>query len=109
MLPPYLGFKFSPRNIHLGNSNIPVDVARFPAISLGFEVARAGGTSGAVLNAANEAAVEGFLAGQIGFNEIIPACRAVLDNHDFDDTPTLERLVELDAWARREVTRWVCA
>jgi 3-oxoacyl-[acyl-carrier-protein] synthase-3 len=30
MLPPHLGFKYSPRNIHLGNSNIPVDVARFP-------------------------------------------------------------------------------
>jgi 3-oxoacyl-[acyl-carrier-protein] synthase III len=30
MLPPHLGFKFSPRNIHLGNSNIPVEVARFP-------------------------------------------------------------------------------
>jgi len=30
MLPPHLGFKFSPRNIHLGNSNIPVEVSRFP-------------------------------------------------------------------------------
>ena len=87
----------------------PVDHVRFQALSLGYEVAREGGTSGAVLNAANEAAVEGFLAGQLGFNDIVPACRAVLDNHDFDDTPTLERLVELDAWARREVSRWVCA
>jgi 1-deoxy-D-xylulose-5-phosphate reductoisomerase len=87
----------------------PVDRARFPALSLGYEVARAGGTSGAVLNAANEAAVDGFLDGQIGFNDIVPACRAVLDNHDFDETPTLQRLVELDAWARREITRWVCA
>lgn len=87
----------------------PVDRDRFPALSLGYEVARAGGTSGAVLNAANEAAVAGFLVGQIGFNDIVPACRAVLDNHDFDNTPTLKRLVELDAWARREITRWVCA
>ncbi|MDP6721840.1 MAG: 1-deoxy-D-xylulose-5-phosphate reductoisomerase [Pirellulaceae bacterium] len=87
----------------------PVDFTRFPALALGYEVARAGGTSGAVLNAANEAAVDGFLAGQIGFNDIVPACRAVLDHHDFDDTPTLKRLVELDVWARREVTRWVCA
>lgn len=87
----------------------PVDFGRFPALTLGYEVARAGGTSGAVLNAANEAAVEGFLGGQIGFNDIVPACRAVLDNHDFDDTPTLQRLVALDAWARREITRWVCA
>ncbi len=72
-------------------------------------MASAGGTSGAVLNAANEATVDRFLAGQIGFNDIVPACRAVLDNHDFDETPTLKRLVELDAWARQEITRWVCA
>lgn len=87
----------------------PVDEARFPALALGYEVARAGGTSGAVLNAANEAAVEGFLGGQIAFHDIVPACRAVLDHHDFEETPTLQRLVELDAWARREITRWVCA
>lgn len=87
----------------------PVDEDRFPALGLGYEVARLGGTTGAVLNAANEAAVEGFLTGQIGFNDIVPACRAVLDNHDFDESPTLQRLVELDAWARREITRWVCA
>ncbi len=87
----------------------PVDQARFPALALGYEVARAGGTSGAVLNAANEAAVEGFLGGQIAFDDIVPACRAVLDHHEFDETPTLQRLVELDAWARREITRWVCA
>ena len=86
-----------------------IHLHRFPALNLGYEVARAGGTSGAVLNAANEAAVEGFLNGQISFNDIVPACRAVLDNHDFDDIPTLQRLVELDAWARREITRWVCA
>ncbi len=51
---------------------------RFPALELGREVARAGGTSGAVLNAANEAAVAGFLAGELPFTEIVPACRAVL-------------------------------
>ncbi len=87
----------------------PVDEDRFPAIPLGFEVARAGGTSGAVLNAANEAAVECFLQGQIGFHKIVPACRAVLEHHDFDESPTLQRLVKLDAWARGEITRWVCA
>ncbi len=86
----------------------PPDVDRFPAIALGHEVARAGGTAGAVLNAANEAAVAGFLEGQLAFTEIVPACRSVLDNHHFDASPTLERLIELDSWARQEVTRWVC-
>lgn len=86
----------------------PPDLDRFPAIGLGHEVARVGGTAGAVLNAANEAAVGGFLEGHLSFTEIVPACRSVLDNHHFDDNPTLERLIELDAWAREEVTRWVC-
>ena len=87
----------------------PPDIERFPAIGLGLEVARAGGTAGAVLNAANEAAVEGFLGGKIGFQEIVPVCRSVLDNHTFEPRPTLERLLELDRWAREEVLRWVCA
>ena len=87
----------------------PPDLERFPALDLGFEVARQGGTTGAVLNAANEAAVQGFLDGQLSFLEIVPACRAVLDNHNFDEKPTLDQLIQLDAWARQEVTRWVCA
>jgi 1-deoxy-D-xylulose-5-phosphate reductoisomerase len=86
----------------------PPDYERFPALSLGLEVARAGGTTGAVLNAANETAVAGFLAGELEFTEIVPACRDVLEHHDFEPNPSLERLLELDQWARQEVTRWVC-
>jgi 1-deoxy-D-xylulose-5-phosphate reductoisomerase len=87
----------------------PPDFERFGALRLGLEVARCGGTAGAVLNAANEAAVAAFLDGRIGFHEIVPACRAVLENHLFDPRPTLEQLLELDRWARQEVLRWVCA
>jgi len=87
----------------------PADFERFPALELGHACARAGGTSGAVLNAANEAAVEAFLDGELHFTEIVPACRSVLDAHHFDPNPTLEQLVELDRWARQEVARWVCA
>jgi 1-deoxy-D-xylulose-5-phosphate reductoisomerase len=86
----------------------PPDEERFPALRLGHEVAAAGGTTGAVLNAANEAAVQSFLDGQIPFTEIVPACRSVLDSHHYEAQPTLERLIELDGWARQEVTRWVC-
>lgn len=85
----------------------PPDPQRFPALELGYEVARAGGTAGAVLNAANEAAVAGFLAGQLEFLEIVPACRAVLEHHSYDARPTLEQLLKLDAWAREEITRWI--
>jgi 1-deoxy-D-xylulose-5-phosphate reductoisomerase len=87
----------------------PPDLERFPALKLGMEVATAGGTAGAVLNAANEAAVAGFLAGELQFTEIVPACRQVLEHHDFEPQPSLDRLVELDGWARQEVVRWACA
>jgi 1-deoxy-D-xylulose-5-phosphate reductoisomerase len=85
----------------------PPDMKRFPALQLGLEVARRGGTSGAVLNAANEAAVAAFLDGKLAFADIVPACRAVLDHHDFEPTPSFQRLFELDRWARAEVTRWI--
>ena len=74
----------------------PPDFERFRRLALGMEVARAGGTAGAVLNGANEAAVAAFLAGEIGFTEIVPACRSILEQHDFDPHPTLEQLLELD-------------
>jgi 1-deoxy-D-xylulose-5-phosphate reductoisomerase len=81
----------------------PPDEDRFPALRLGREVAAAGGTAGAVMNAANEAAVASFLAGEMPFTEIVPACRAVLDSHHFDATPTLAELLKLDRWARQEI------
>lgn len=87
----------------------PADMVRFPALQLGHECAKQGGTSGAVLNAANEAAVAAFLEGELHFTEIVPACRSVLEAHDFEPHPTLDRLLELDRWARQEVSRWVCA
>lgn len=82
------------------------DRETFAALELGFEVARKGGTTGAVLNAANEAAVGRFLANDLAFLDIARCCRAVLDSHDYESRPTLERLVALDAWARQEVSRW---
>jgi 1-deoxy-D-xylulose-5-phosphate reductoisomerase len=87
----------------------PPDRERFPAIALGEETAKAGGTSGAVLSAANEAAVEAFLDGELHFTEIVPACRSVLGAHHFEKNPSLDRLLELDRWARKEISRWVCA
>src|SRR5438105_5764558 len=68
------------------------DHETFPALQLGYETARRGGTCGAVLNAANEAAVERFLAGDLDFLDIPRACRAALDHHHFSPTPTLAEL-----------------
>jgi 1-deoxy-D-xylulose-5-phosphate reductoisomerase len=82
------------------------DQETFPALQLGYEVARRGGTCGAVLNAANEAAVGRFLAGEIRFLEIPRLCREVLDRHDYSARPTLAELHAADRWARQEVARW---
>jgi 1-deoxy-D-xylulose-5-phosphate reductoisomerase len=87
----------------------PPDPARFPALDLGRLCVEKGGTTGAVLNAANEAAVAAFLDGELHFTEIVPACRSVLESHPYEARPTLDRLIELDRWARQEVSRWVCA
>lgn len=87
----------------------PPDVERFPALSLGFEVAEKGGTAGAVLNAAKEKAVQLFIDGELAFHEIVGVCRDVLNHHEFDPSPTLEELMQADNWARQEVDRWTIA
>src|SRR5437867_3642157 len=55
------------------------DRATFPALQLGYDVARRGGTCGALLNAANEAAVGRFLAGTLRFVDIPRVCRDALE------------------------------
>jgi 1-deoxy-D-xylulose-5-phosphate reductoisomerase len=76
----------------------------FRALSLGYEVARTGGTAPVVFNAANEAAVREFLAGRIKFVNIIEIIENCLNRHNLKTTVSLEEVLEADAWARREVT-----
>jgi 1-deoxy-D-xylulose-5-phosphate reductoisomerase len=83
----------------------PPDFERFGALRLGLEVARSGGTAGAVLNGANEAAVSAFLEGHLKFDRIVPTCESILHNHSFDPNPSLAKVVEMDRWARQEVLR----
>ncbi len=85
----------------------PPDLERFPALELGWRAARDGGTTGAVLNAANEAAVNEFLAGELPFCEITAVARRIVEEHPFEARPTLARLIELDRWAREQVTQRV--
>jgi 1-deoxy-D-xylulose-5-phosphate reductoisomerase len=84
----------------------PPDRETFPCLDLGFEVMRRGGTAGAALNGANEAAVRRFLDGEIKFLDIPRAIRAALDSHHYDPRPTLDALARVDASARQEVRRW---
>jgi 1-deoxy-D-xylulose-5-phosphate reductoisomerase len=87
----------------------PPDTQRFPALELGYEVAKFGGSTGAVLNAANEAAVSAFLNRKISFTDIVAACREILDQHNYEPHPTLDQLMAADRWARREMCKWIVA
>lgn len=78
------------------------DPQTFRALPLAYEVARAGGTAAAVFNAANEAAVEEFLAGRIRFLQIMDLVEHCLDRHSVRRTSSIEELLDADAWARRE-------
>jgi len=81
------------------------DLERFPAIALGFRVVREGGTAGAVLNAANEVAVEAFLARKLKFTRIAAVVGEVLDARPPIPAPTLDDIRAADAWARAEALR----
>jgi 1-deoxy-D-xylulose-5-phosphate reductoisomerase len=85
---------------------LPPDFERFGALRLGLDAAAAGGTAGAVLNGANEGAVAAFLDGRLRFDAIVPACKSILENHDFNPSPSLDEVFEADRWARQEVLRW---
>ena len=83
----------------------PPDAERFPALRLGSEVAHQGGTGGAVLNAANEEAVNLFRKGLIGFRDITRLTESALSQHEGKTSPTLDELLAADRWAREEVSR----
>jgi len=81
----------------------PPDFKRFPALRLAFDVASAGGTLGAVMNAANEAAVAAFVSGKIPFGEISRVVGVTIAEHRLQAQPTLDDLLEADRWARQFV------
>jgi 1-deoxy-D-xylulose-5-phosphate reductoisomerase len=85
----------------------PPDLDRFPAVNLAFDAIRAGGTMGAVLNAANEAAVEAFTSGKASFGEISRLVGFTMSRHTVREKPSLEELLEADQWARRTVAERV--
>ncbi|MBC8377544.1 MAG: 1-deoxy-D-xylulose-5-phosphate reductoisomerase [Planctomycetes bacterium] len=79
------------------------DLRKFRALALGFEVAKTSGSAPVVFNAANEAAVAAFLEGRIRFGQIVQLIDHCLSVHSVQEHLTLEELLEIDAWARREV------
>jgi 1-deoxy-D-xylulose-5-phosphate reductoisomerase len=76
------------------------DYGKFPALGLARKVAQMGGTAGAVMNAANEAAVGAFLGGKIQFGEICRVVELTIGQHRVQGQPTLDDVLEADRWAR---------
>lgn len=87
----------------------PPDLARFPALALAYAAGREGGTAPAVLNAANETAVEAFLAGELDFPGITACVEAVLAQHRGGPAESVAAVLEADRWARQAARRWLRA
>jgi 1-deoxy-D-xylulose-5-phosphate reductoisomerase len=79
----------------------------FKALDLGFAVAAQGGSAPVVFNAANEVAVEEFLAGKIKFGMIVELIEQCLNKHEASSNVSLEELLAADAWARKEVYEYL--
>ena len=78
------------------------DQEKFPCLRLAYKALRTGGTAPAVLNAANEVAVEAFLNNGIAFHEISQVIESVLDSHTPNGAADLQAVLTADAWAREE-------
>ncbi|MGA2178401.1 MAG: 1-deoxy-D-xylulose-5-phosphate reductoisomerase [Verrucomicrobiota bacterium] len=81
------------------------DEERFPALKLARRAGEVGGTLPAVLNAANEVAVEAFVNRKINFPQITEIVRCTMDAHKVVLHPALEQILEADAWARCEAAK----
>ncbi|PYM15478.1 MAG: 1-deoxy-D-xylulose-5-phosphate reductoisomerase [Verrucomicrobia bacterium] len=81
------------------------DLDRFPALNLARRAGEAGGTMPAVLNAANEVAVEAFCNRKIGFEQITQTVAGVMKRHQPVTHPSLDEILSADAWARVEAGR----
>lgn len=85
------------------------DLARFPCLSLAMQVAGQGGTAPAVLNAANEVAVQAFLERRLGFTDIPRVIEAVLEQHSVRSVSSLEDVLAADEWSRQQAQIAVAA
>ena len=81
------------------------DVERFPSLELARRAGDEGGTLPAVLNAANEVAVEAFVNRRINFPQITELVTRVMAAHKIVLHPTLEQILAADTWARIEATK----
>ena len=83
---------------------LELDARRYPAVALAYQACRGGGSMPAVLNAANEVAVERFLAGELPFTGIVEIVSRVLEKHAASVAPihSVGDALAWDGWARSE-------
>jgi 1-deoxy-D-xylulose-5-phosphate reductoisomerase len=87
----------------------PPDMQLFPCLALAYRALGAGGTAPAVLNAANEVAVESFLNGRISFLAIAKILREVLDEHQPSPLEHIDEVLRADRWGRVAARRIIDA
>ena len=80
---------------------MPPDMDKFPCLGLAYRAIKSGGMAPAVLNAADEVAVQAFLEGRIRFTDIPRTIEATLDAHQGTGEITYENVMAADAWARQ--------
>ncbi|PJB49714.1 MAG: 1-deoxy-D-xylulose-5-phosphate reductoisomerase [Chloroflexi bacterium CG_4_9_14_3_um_filter_45_9] len=85
-----------------------VDCERFPCLKLALDAGKSGGTYPTVLCAADEVAVELFLAREISFTDIAKMVQKTLEQHKNITQPSLEEILAADAWAREYTTSLSC-
>jgi len=85
------------------------DVERFPSLTLAYRALRTGGTMPAVMNAANEEAVNAFLQGRLKLTEIARIVARVMERHAARAASSLDEILAADAWARRRATEEIGA
>lgn len=83
------------------------DYEKFPCLKLAIDALDAGETVPAVLNAANEIAVQAFLDEQISFKEISEIIRTTMQNHKSKPVTTLEDVLSADRWTREEARKLI--
>jgi 1-deoxy-D-xylulose-5-phosphate reductoisomerase len=83
------------------------DLVKFPCLALAFKACKVGGTMPAVLNAANEVAVNAFLNKKMPFTDIARMVSLTMETHDVDSNPDLSGIMAADQWARQKVKDFI--
>jgi 1-deoxy-D-xylulose-5-phosphate reductoisomerase len=85
----------------------PPDVEKFPCLKLAYQALATGGTLPAVLNAANEMAVDAFLQGRIGFDQIPRVVASTMNGHKATPLREVEAALEADQWAKEKALAFI--